>query len=162
LGTAPGLDKLLKSQFLKDQAKPNGSSIAVLAEYQGRSVMLLADAHPDTVAESVKKLCQERGVSKLAVGAVKVSHHGSKGNTSVALIDLIDSPRWLISTNGDRFKHPHKPCMARIVKHGRPKEVWFNYSSKYTKPWLAKEAQKAHGYKAVVRSESAVSLALDL
>jgi hypothetical protein len=162
LGTAPNLDKLLKAQFVKDQAKPNGSSIAVLAEYKGRSVLLLADAHPDTVAESVKKLCRERGVSKLPVGAVKVSHHGSKGNTSVALIQLIDSPKWLISTNGDRFQHPHKPSMARIVKYGRPKEIWFNYSSKYTKPWLAKDAQKKHSYKAVVRSEKAASLPLDL
>ena len=32
LGAAPNLDALLKSQFLKDQAKPNGSSIAFLAE----------------------------------------------------------------------------------------------------------------------------------
>jgi len=162
LGVAPSLDKFLKVQFVKDQAKPNGSSIAVLAEYKGRSVLLLADAHPDTVAESVKKLCSERGVGRLPVGAVKVSHHGSKGNTSEALIKLIDSPRWLISTNGDRFEHPHKPCMARIVKHGEPKEIWFNYKSKYTQPWLSKEAQKKHKYKAVVRPATAASLVLNL
>jgi hypothetical protein len=162
LGAAPDLDALLKKQFLKDQAKPNGSSIAFLAEFEGKSALFLADAHPDTVAESIKRLCDERGVARLAVDAVKVAHHGSARNTSDALVKLIDSRRWLISTNGDQFKHPDKACMARILKHGKPRELWFNYRSSFTKPWLSAEAQKKHKYQAVVRPTADMSLIVRL
>jgi len=162
LGAAPDLDALLKKQFVKDPAKPNGSSIAFLAEFGGKSVLLLADAHPDVVAASLKRLCADRGVRKLTVDAVKVAHHGSKKNTSDALVNLIDSPRWLISTNGDQFEHPDKPCIARILKLAKPQELWFNYSTKSTKPWLSAAAQRAHDYKAVVRSDKDLSLKLEL
>jgi hypothetical protein len=85
LGTVPNLDALVKKQFLADDAIPNGSSIALLAEYEGRSVLLLADAHPDLIARSIQQLCKERGIGRLEVDAVKLAHHGSKHNTSVAL-----------------------------------------------------------------------------
>jgi hypothetical protein len=162
LGTTPALDKLLKKQFLRDDAAPNGSSIAILAEYEGKSILLLADAHPDVVATSVERLCKERRINCLAVDAVKVAHHGSKHNTSPALLKLIQSPRYLISTNGDQFRHPDKECMARVLKFGRPSYLYFNYQSKYTKPWLDAAAQNKYRYKAVVRGPEELTLKLDL
>jgi hypothetical protein len=162
LGAAPDLDALLQKQFVRDQAVPNGSSIAFLAEYAGKSALFLADAHPDAVVASLKRLCKERGVKRLKVDAVKVSHHGSKGNTNDALLGLVESPRWLISTNGDQFKHPDKPCIARILKLARPEALYFNYRSEYTKPWLAAASQKKHGYRAIVRPASATTLEVGL
>lgn len=162
LGAAPALDKLLATQFVQDQAKPNGSSIAVLAEYGDRRALLLGDAHPSVVTASLRRLCEERGLERIKVDAVKVSHHGSKGNTSIALLKLVDSPRWLISTNGDQFKHPDKECIARIIRYGKPKELWFNYRSAFTKPWLTQAAQKKHGYQAKVRPDAALSCVVRL
>jgi hypothetical protein len=162
LGTTPNLDALLKKQFIKDQAVPNGTSIGFLAEFAGKSALFLADTHPDVVAASIKRLCAERGIERLKVDVVKVSHHGSKGNTSDALLRLIDSPRWLISTNGYKFKHPHRACIARIIKIAKPKTFYFNYESRYTKPWLATAAQKKYGYKAVVRSDKDLTLKIEL
>lgn len=157
LGVTPSLDNLVRAQFIEDQAKPNGSSIAVLAEFGGKSALLLGDAHPAVVAASIRRLCAERGVERLKVDAVKVAHHGSKNNTSVGLVKLIDSPRWLISTNGDRFEHPDKECIARILRYGKPRELWFNYRSKFTKPWLAEATQETYGYRAVVRDDAELS-----
>jgi hypothetical protein len=162
LGASAELDRLLATQFVRDQGKPNGSSIAFLAEFGKRSALLLADAHPDAVAASLTRLCAERKVKRLAVDAVKVSHHGSKKNTSDALVKLIDSPRWLISTNGDQFKHPDKACIARIIRHGKPRELWFNYGSEFTKPWLTAQKQRAHNYRALVRRPADVSLVVPL
>lgn len=162
LGTTPNLDALLKKQFLRDDATPNGSSIALLAEYEGKSILLLADAHPDLVASSIQRLCQERGTDRLRLDAVKVAHHGSKHNTSVALLKLLESPRYLVSTNGDQFRHPDKECIARVLKFGKPRQLYFNYESKHTKPWLTPAAQKRYGYEAVVRSIKDLSLTVDL
>jgi hypothetical protein len=162
LGTAPNLDGLLKKQFLRDDAAPNGSSIALLAEYEGKSILLLADAHPDLVAVSIKRLCQERGTHRLAVDAVKVAHHGSQHNTSVPLLRLIESSRYLVSTNGDQFHHPDKECIARVLKFGKPTRLYFNYESKYTKQWLTKATQRKYGYEAVVRFAKDLKLKVDL
>jgi len=162
LGVAPNLDALLKKQFVQDQAVPNGSSIAFLAEYAGKSALLLADAHPDVITDSIQRLCQERGSQRLKVDAVKVAHHGSKNNTSVALLKLLQSPRYLISTNGDQFQHPDRECIARILKYGQPECLYFNYESKYTKPWLTKAAESKYGYTAVARDAKALSLNVEL
>ena len=162
LGKAPDLDALLQKQFIKDQAAPNGSSIGFLAEYGKKSALFLADTHPDVVAASIKRLCAERGTERLSVGAVKVSHHGSKANTSAALLRLIDSPKWLISTNGDKNEHPDRECMARIIDIAKPREFYFNYESAFTKPWIDKAAQEKFQYEAVVRPEDALTIEVPL
>lgn len=162
LGAAPNLDTLLKKQFLKDQAVPNGSSIAFLAEYEEKSALLLADAHPDLITSSLQRLCKQRGIDQLVVNAVKVGHHGSKNNTSIDELKLLKSPCYLISTNGDQFQHPDKECMARILKFGHPKRFYFNYNSKYTRPWLAKNTCQRFGYEAMVRPTNANSIQIEL
>jgi hypothetical protein len=158
LGTSPNLDELLKAEFMNDQAAPNGSSIAFLAEYAGKSVLFLADAHPDVICESLQRLCAERGVEKVAVDAVKVAHHGSKNNISQDMLKLIHSPAYLVSTNGDQFEHPDAECIALILKHGKPSRLYFNYKSDFNEPWLAKNSQSQYAYKAIVRKSSDRSL----
>jgi hypothetical protein len=162
LGAAPNLDSLLKKQFSIDQAAANGSSIAFLAEYGRKSALFLGDAHPDIVCSSIKRLCTERGIDRLPVNAVKVAHHGSKSNTNEALLRLLQSPLYLISTNGDQFKHPDKECIARILRFGRPERLYFNYRSKFTKPWLSEFAQEKYKYTAIARTEQEPSLRLTL
>jgi hypothetical protein len=162
LGNGPNLDELLEKLFLQDKAKPNGSSIAMLAEYGGKSILLLADAHPDAVASGIRRLCAARGIPRLRVEAVKVAHHGSKNNTSEELLGLIESPIYLVSTNGDQFQHPDEECIARIIRYGKPEKLYFNYETQFTKPWLSADAQSANGYAAVVRKDADLSLKLAL
>lgn len=162
LGASPSLDEFLKVQFMDDDAPPNGSSIAFLAEFCGKSVLFLADAHPDVITESLKRICAEKGVDQLAVDAVKIAHHGSKKNTSKEMLGLIRSPVYLISTNGDQFEHPDPECIALILKHGKPSHLYFNYSSKYNKLWLDKQSQNKYSYKAIARNSTDPSLRVEL
>lgn len=162
LGAAPNLDTLLAAQFKIDAAKANGSSLAFLAEFGGKSALLLGDAHPDVVAASVKRLLKKRKLKKLPVGAVKVAHHGSKNNTNEDLLSVISSPTYLISTNGAQFNHPDKACIARIIKFGKPNSIVFNYRSEFTQPWILPAAQDKYGYRALVRKDSDLSITVDL
>jgi hypothetical protein len=162
LGAAPDLDRLLQDQFKIDAAKANGSSIAFLAEYAGKSALLLGDAFPDVVAASIKRLLKARGQRKLKVDAVKVAHHGSKNNTNDELLALIDCPSYLISTNGAQFRHPDKACIARILKVGKPARLVFNYRSEFTRPWLDRASQQKYGYVALVRKDSELSIPVTL
>ena len=47
-----------------------------------------------------------------------MTHHGSKGNNSDALYDIIKSENYLFSANGEN-KHnlPSKECIARILRN---------------------------------------------
>jgi hypothetical protein len=142
---------ILTRQFKADQAAANGSSIAFLAEHAAGSCLFLADAHPDAVTASLKRLLEERGVKRLEVDAVKVAHHGSKNNTDEELVSLIDSPRYLFSTSGAQFKHPDEEVIARILNGagGRPVTLYFNYLSDHNRKWEAQALQEEHNYSAI-------------
>ncbi len=148
LGTTPELDNILQRQLKIDDAAPNGSSIAFLAEYGGKSCLFLADAYHEVIAASLRRLLKQRGQTVLRVDAVKVAHHGSAGNISDDLLALIDSPRFLISTNGAQFGHPDAEAVQRIIARSvhQPPKLCFNYDSDTTRPWACAEKQAALGY----------------
>jgi hypothetical protein len=120
-----------------DSSAPNGSSIAVLADYAGKKALLTGDGFADVIAASLRRA--EVSVDKpLAIDMWKLSHHGSWANFSEELFSLVRSPRYLISTNGSGHKHPHQRTLDYIVDHypmrGRP-ELIFNYRCATTQKW---------------------------
>ena len=151
LGSTPELDRLLETQSRPDSAAANGSSIAFLAEFSGKRCLFLADAHPDALCESIGRLLAQRGERLLKVDAVKLSHHGSKGNTSDELMALIESPRFLISSNGAQFGHPDEEAIQRVIARSvvQPPTLYFNYRSEHTQAWAAPERQRELRYRAV-------------
>ena len=150
LGSTPGLDALLAKQSRPDNAAANGSSIAFLAEFAGKSCLFLADAHADAVCASLKRLLAQRGLERLAVDAVKVSHHGSKGNTTDELMSLIESPRLLFSTNGAQFGHPDQEAVRRVIGRSTQvkTELFFNYLTDRNREWEASGLQQQLNYAA--------------
>ncbi len=104
-------------QWQEDDSVENGSSIAVLTEYQGKRILWLADAHPTCIVNALN----DSGYSKsnpLVCDWVKVTHHGSKGNNSDELYDMIRCENYLISSNGEnRNCLPTKECIARILRN---------------------------------------------
>lgn len=139
LGDLFDVDDLLENDYTSDTKEPNGSSIAFLAEYDGHAALFTGDAHPPVLEESIKRLLQDRGQARLKLDAFKVSHHGSKNNTSVALLDLLDCRRFLISTSGTKHDHPDKEAIARILNRNldaaEPTELFFNHHNDITKVW---------------------------
>ncbi|MDO6545205.1 ComEC/Rec2 family competence protein [Photobacterium sanguinicancri] len=114
--------------FTEDKSIPNGSSIAFIMEHRSVKYLFLSDAHPSVVINSLRELGYSKE-NKLKVEFVKVSHHGSKHNTSYELLSLIDTNRYIFSSNGDIHKLPHKCCIARIINDNNTAELIFNYKS---------------------------------
>ena len=132
--------------FETDPSEANGSSIAVLAEYEEKRVLLAGDAHSDLLESSIQTLAAAEG-GRLRLDALKVSHHGSAHNTSQELLDVISCPRYLLSTNGSIHEHPHRAAIARlIVFGGSEKELIFNYRTDYTLVWNNAAWQRKHTY----------------
>jgi metal-dependent hydrolase (beta-lactamase superfamily II) len=127
-------DKLAK-QLKTDQSVANGTSIAFLAEYEGKSCLFLADAHADRICQSLRKLIPA-GQERLKVDAVKMSHHGSDHNISEELMNLIDAKHFLISTDGSIYKHPDEAAIEAVITWSKRKPtLWFNYRSEYNAGW---------------------------
>jgi beta-lactamase superfamily II metal-dependent hydrolase len=132
--TAEEVEEAASSDFQPDRSAANGSSICVLADFDGRKAVLTGDAHAELMAASLSKL--RRNGQPITVDAFKLSHHGSHGTHSVEVMKEIRSKRFLISTDGSRHKHPHIESLARTVKHaGGDIELVFNYESSQTSKW---------------------------
>ncbi len=119
-----------------DAELPNGSSIALLVEHGGRRVLLGGDAHPDTLVRSIAPLAAAAG-GRLPVDLFKVSHHGSRGNVTRNLLELLDCRRFALSTDGTRHGHPDPEAIARMLAFAPPgpRQLYFNYATDRTRPW---------------------------
>ena len=90
-------------------------------------MLFLGDAHEDIIYNNLKKL-NDNGY-ELNFELVKVSHHGGLKNSSNRLFSMIDSKRFLISTNGNSHGHPDIKTLAKIItkKTDYIKEIIFNH-----------------------------------
>jgi beta-lactamase superfamily II metal-dependent hydrolase len=141
---------LAQSKFEPDAAENNGSSITVLAEYGGKSVLLGADAHAPLLVATIGRLLAARGKDKLKLDAFKLPHHGSRSNLNKELLALVDCRNYLVSTNGKTFKHPDSEAIGRVIQFGgdRPR-LLFNYESAYSGIWKPAALQSKLNYEAV-------------
>jgi beta-lactamase superfamily II metal-dependent hydrolase len=108
-----GGHKLLDEVYEADPSTTNGSSITAIVELGGTRVLMLADAWAEDVVNALRVL-ESQGCSMM-FDAVKLSHHGSLRNTSPELLELIDAPLYLVSTNGVGHGHPDFEVLAAIV-----------------------------------------------
>jgi beta-lactamase superfamily II metal-dependent hydrolase len=150
--TSTDVEKLASARFDPDSAPANGTSIALLAEYEGVALLLAADAHAPVLAETLRRLLAVRGQERLPLAALKLPHHGSKNNLNRELLELVDCQRYLVSTDGEYFCHPDREAIARVIKHGRYKDrqptLYFNYRTKLNDVWERADLQEQHQYTA--------------
>jgi ribonuclease BN (tRNA processing enzyme) len=121
-------DNSIERDMSEDNAKHNGSSIAFILSYENSNFLFLADAHHKVVEESLRLLGYSE-TRKLKAKMVKVSHHGSKSNTSKELLSLIDCDYFVISSNGDIHSLPDKLCLSRIIASNQNATILINYSN---------------------------------
>lgn len=147
-----------------DQSAPNGSAIAILLEHRGASVLLGADAFPTVLTAALKDLALSRKSPKgIKVDAFKLSHHGSKANTTLDLLKAVQADHYIFSTNGAIFGHPDDEAVARVITAGgRRPTLWFNYSTAKTNRWAQTAMQLENGYVAVMPVASGAGVTLRL
>lgn len=127
---------LASMKFSEDTGKPNGTSIAFLAEYEGKTVLLGADAHPGLIEKSLRRLGYDES-HKCKLACYKVSHHGSKKNTSSDLLGILDCSEFAFSTDGSHHNHPDAEAIARVLFNdkNRQKTLHFNFAQDNAKIW---------------------------
>ncbi len=109
------VEQLARSEFKGDTSAPNGTSIAVVCEFDGKRVLFLGDAHMDVIERALNRFGSG---SPVRFDAIKISHHGSKGTVSKVMLDRVECGHYFISTNGTRHGHPNAEAIASILKFG--------------------------------------------
>ncbi|MCP3414233.1 MBL fold metallo-hydrolase [Bradyrhizobium brasilense] len=154
LGRGPigeiNVDALADGRETIDRDTANGSSIAFIVEHHGKRALMAADAHPDLLVSSLRRLLPE-GETRYRIDLMKVSHHGSKFNTNRSLASVMDCSRFAISTDGSRHGHPDPESLAKLIKLGpkASKTIYFNYRSAKTIPWDSPRLKEDWDYSCV-------------
>lgn len=141
------LKELAEIRVEEDDRVANGSSIAFVLEYNGAKYLFLGDSHPSLIVESLKKHYKE-DLLPIKFDLIKISHHGSILNTSDDLLQLIDSEKYIISTNGLSFNHPDIETIAKLVvrKSNFKRTIYFNYPVDAAKTLNDAELMKKYNY----------------
>lgn len=142
------IENLQAKKVTGDDSAANGSSIAFIATYAGKSCLFAGDATSDYLLEAIEPKIKKAKKKKLILNAWKLAHHGSKKSNLDKLMQVIDCKKMLISTGGTRYKHPDEVCIAKLIGNNGPNlEFHFNYASKYNKRWEDATLQKKYKFK---------------
>lgn len=129
------IEQLAAEKEKEDHSIANGSSIAFLFRVKNKSVLFLGDSHPSVIVKALKKLGYSNK-KRLKVDFVKMAHHASKYSISYELLSLIQSQKFIVSTDGSRHGLPHKEALARVVlspdrDRGQKLEFLFNHHNDF-------------------------------
>lgn len=120
------LKSLSEKTFSEDTSVTNISSLSFLIEYDGKRMLFSGDAIPSDIVQTLSDMGYSKQ-NKLKIDVLKVSHHGSRNNTSTELLEMVECKKFLISTDGSRYGHPDKETLARIIYMQDCPELIFNY-----------------------------------
>lgn len=135
LGDRPDVRVEAATAFRADRSPANGSSIVVLAEFDGKRALLTGDGFAPAITAGLARLLAQPA-DRLPVTVVKLAHHGSRNNTSLRMLERLDCRRFLVSTSGAIFGHPDVEAVARvIVASGPGVDLGFSYRGKTTDVW---------------------------
>lgn len=133
------LKQLIEEDIFEEDDDPyNGSSIAFILKRDEGVFLLLGDSHPSEVLIELNSLGYDDN-NKLSVDMIKLSHHGSKKNNPIEIFKIIDTDKYVISTNGDTHNHPDKATIARIIAVNPEAKIFFNYPNLISKIVLGQD-----------------------
>ena len=147
-----------------DGSVPNLSSIVLLAECDGKTILLTGDARSDHTLSGL----EQAGLltdGKLHVDVFKVAHHGSNRNATRTFFKKVTADKYVISANG-RDGNPDHDTMVWIVEAahaaGREIEIIVTNSTPSTKMLKQTHKPADFGYTLTVMPEDKHSIAVTL
>ena len=97
-----------------DESVPNLSSIVVLAELGGKSMLLTGDARGDKILEGMELagLLEKNG--KRHVDLLKVPHHGSDNNMATIFFERVPADHYVFSGDGEHG-NPERATLQMLL-----------------------------------------------
>jgi hypothetical protein len=112
-----------------DTSVPNLSSIAVLARFKDKTMLLTGDARGDYLIEGLKGEGLLAEGATLHVDILKMPHHGSDRNVDPSFFSTITADHYVASADGT-FGNPDRPTMEMLIEQ-RGKDAEFTIHLTY-------------------------------
>lgn len=97
-----------------DQSVPNLSSIVVLAELDGRRMLLTGDARGDKILKGMELIGLLKENGKQHVDVLKVPHHGSDNNMETVFFQRVTADHYVFSGNGEHG-NPERATLQMLL-----------------------------------------------
>lgn len=150
---------------MADRSIPNLSSIMVLAEADGKRVLLTGDGRGDHLLEGLRQAQLLDSKGKMHVDVLKLPHHGSNRNVSKTFFKNITADKYIISANG-MYGNPDLATLIWIVETAKKQKRSVELVATNETPSLQKliwEYDPDHyGYRLTVMKRGKRSLSLEL
>ena len=120
--------------------EPNLASLMLLAEEDGKRVLLTGDGAGEDIVEGLERAGVLQPGEGIHVDVLKVQHHGAVANVKADFCRRVTADNYVLCGNGDH-KNPEKDVLNRIIDSrleprsrgthagaDRPFKLWFNSS----------------------------------
>lgn len=98
-----------------DKSVPNLSSIVVLAELSGKSMLLTGDARGDKILEGLELARLLKPGGKRKVDLLKVPHHGSSNNMEADFFERLPAEHYVFSGDGEHG-NPERETLEMLLE----------------------------------------------
>lgn len=150
---------------MADRSIPNLSSIMVLAEADGKQLLLTGDGRGDHLLDGLEaaKLLHPGG--RLHVDVLKVPHHGSDRNVNREFFTTITADMYVISANG-KYGNPDFATLGWIVEAAKEQrrkiEVLVTNRTPSTEKLVRTRNPAKYGYRLRAMPKRAHALSLEV
>jgi len=156
-----------------DKSVYNLSSIIVLAEIDGKRILLTGDGRGDHTLAGLKEKGFLDANGKMEVDILKLPHHGSERDVKIDYFQSIRAKHYVISANG-KFSNPDLPTLKMISDARKGDDdftIWLtNPTNEFELPEIGKgvqaffDAETAAGrkYRVNQRKSKELSIAIEL
>ena len=97
-----------------DTSVPNLSSVVVLAESGGKTILLTGDARGDKILKGLELIGAIKPKGKLHVDILKMPHHGSDRNMEQSFLDRITADHYVFSGDGEHG-NPERETLEMLL-----------------------------------------------
>jgi hypothetical protein len=97
-----------------DKSVPNLSSLVVLAQAGGKTMLLTGDARGDKILDGLEAIGAIEAGGTLHVNLLKVPHHGSSNNVARVFFERITADHYVFSGNGEHG-NPEREALEMLL-----------------------------------------------
>jgi hypothetical protein len=146
-----------------DDSVPNLSSIVVLAEADGRKMLLTGDARGDFVLESLEATGLLEPGGALELDLLKMPHHGSFHNIEDVFFERLPAQHYVISANG-QHGNPDLPTLEMLSAARGDAEftLWLTNREPRLEEFFAAERERGKRYQVIFRDDDSRSVKVEL
>jgi beta-lactamase superfamily II metal-dependent hydrolase len=150
---------------MADRSIPNLSSIMILAEAEGKKVLLTGDGRGDHLLQGLERAGLLRPEGTLHLDLLKVPHHGSDRNVTKEFFETVTADTYVVSANG-KHDNPDLATLKWMVEaakeQGRAIQIFATNQTPSTRELVEECNPDEFGYRLTEMEEGADSIVVEV